>query len=270
MKSLLCLVLRLTFLMFYGLSMFKSKLALADAASNSVDLPRISLSELNFSVKAPAGWKVRQHYRGKTLVFEDPLVNSQKGIEYTRNITIAVQNEVRPIDALESQRLSQRLIQELSASVSEFEINESRVIDYRGKADAILVFTSFKQDGSPMRQMHVFTSGSSNSVLLSYTDFRETFDAEGGLDKAWMAMMSAEIKGEAPERYDGVLYAGSSLAFMATAAYLSKQLRRKQLKEELRQEEESLFDDDDDYELQKLAGKESWQYAETRLAGQIA
>ncbi|RYD72513.1 MAG: alpha/beta hydrolase, partial [Verrucomicrobiaceae bacterium] len=31
------------------------------------------LSELNFSVKAPSGWKVRQNYRGKTLVFEDPL-----------------------------------------------------------------------------------------------------------------------------------------------------------------------------------------------------
>ncbi|RYZ59009.1 MAG: hypothetical protein EOP07_05395 [Proteobacteria bacterium] len=221
-------------------------------------------------MKAPAGWKVRQHYRGKTLVFEDPLVHSQKGVEYTRNITVALRNEVRPIDALESQRLSQRLIQELSASVSEFEINESRVIDYRGKGDAILVFTSFKQGKTPMRQMHVFTSGSSNSVLLTYTDFRETFDAEGGLDKAWMSMMSAEVKGDAPKRYDGVFYAASSLAFMATGAYLSKQLRRKQLKAELRQEEESLFDDDDDFELQRPAGKEPWPFAETELAGRIA
>jgi hypothetical protein len=121
-----------------------------------------------------------------------------------------------------------------------------------------------------MRQMHVFTSGSSNTVLLSYTDLRETFDAEAGLDKAWMSMMSAELNGEAPHRYDGVFYAGSSLAFFATAAYLSKQLRRKQLKKELRQEEETLYDDDDDFEAVKPIPPEPWQYAETRLAEQIA
>ena len=277
MKNLLCVLLRTTFLVFYGLSMFKSKMLLADTPI--VDLPQIGISELNFSVKAPAGWKVRQHYRGKTLVFEDPLVSSHDNVEFSRNITVAVKKEVRPIDALELQRLSQKLSEELGSSVSDFEIIESRIIDYRLNGDAILVFTSFNQGKVPMRQMHVFTSGSKNSVLLTYTDLKESFEREGSLDRVWASMMSAELSGEAPHRYDGVFYAGSGLAFMVTAAFLSKQLRRRQSKIALRSEDEKLFietDDDDEFERVKPFAPENsdesydWQVAETRFAGQIA
>lgn len=274
MKTLLCLLLRATFLLFYGLSMFKSKMLLAD--TRTVDLPQIGISELNFTVKAPAGWKVRQHYRGKTLVFEDPLVSSHDNVEYSRNITVAVKQEVRPVDALEAQHLTQKLVQELGDSVTDFEVNESRIIDYRFKGDAILVFTSFRQNHVPMRQMHVFTSGSKDSVLLTYTDLKESFEAEGTMDQVWESMMSAELSGEAPHRYDGVFYALSGLAFLVTAAFLSKQLRRREMKMTLRSEDAKLFDDDDEFEIVKHAvpekgrGSYDWQVAETRFAGQTA
>ena len=248
--------------------MFKSKILFAD--TSVLNKPQIDISELNFSVKAPAGWKIRQHYRGKTLVFEDPLATNSKGVMYNRNITIAVQNEVRPIDGLEVQHLSQKLIQEFGRDVSDFDIIEARVIDYRSKGDAILVFSTFTQVQVPMRQMHIFTSASSNSVLLTYTDLQDSFEAEGAMDKVWGSMMSAELSGEAPRRYDGLMYSLSGMTFVGSAAFLSKQLRRRQSKAALRDAEDSLFEDDEEYEVEKRAVTEPWQIAETRFAEQIA
>ncbi len=269
MKNLMPLLLRGSFLVFYGLSLFQSKLALAQTPV--LQMPLISVAEYDFGIKAPAGWNVRRNYRGKTLVLEDPLRSSRHGFEYSRNITVAIRQEVKPIDTLEAQDLSRKILREMGEGVSDFEIIEARIIDYRQKKDAILVFTSFRQGTVPMRQMHVFTSGSSNSVLISYTDMQDLFEAEGGLDQAWGSMMSAQLQGHAPERFDGLIYSGSGLAFLMTAAFLSKQLRRRKSKIDLMAEEDSMFEEDDDFETVKSPPQATnWQQDETQYAARFS
>lgn len=283
MKKFLCLLLRTSFLSFYFLALFKSRMVLAQSEPSLTDMPVVSVADLNFSVKAPSGWKVRQNYRGRTLVLEDTLVSQTQDATYNRNITVAVQSGPRPIDALEKDHLVQKLSEEFSKGASDFQIIESRIIDYRSKSDAILVFSSFTRDGIPMRQMHIFTSGSEHTVLLTFTDLQDSFEAEGALNKAWVSMMSADLKGEAPHRYDGLMYSGSGLALIVTAAFFSKQLRRRYQQQALKEEENALFDldldddEDDEFEVNKhmrtqlaASGTEDWQFAETRYAGQIA
>ncbi len=280
MKKSLPVLLRFTFLSFYFLLLFKSKMVLASESVS--EMPVVGISELNFSLKAPSGWKVRQNYRGKTLVFEDPLATNIGDTLYNRNITVAVQSGGVPIDGLQTERVTHKLMEEYSKGVTDFQIIEARIIDYRTKGDAILVFSSFNIGTTPMRQMHIFTSGSDRNVLLSFTDLQEAFEVDGALNRAWVSMMSAELSGEAPNRYDGLLYSGSSLALIVTAAFFSKQLRRRQQSQSLRAEEFALFEDDVeemDDEFQRVviertkiggSGAEDWQIAETRYAGQIA
>ncbi len=281
MKTLILTFLRTTFLGFTFLAMFKSKVVLAEPSV--ADLPVVSISDLSFSVKAPSGWKVRQNYRGKTLVLEDPMSSTFGDTVYNRNITVAVQSGPKPIDALEVERVTLKLKEDYAKSVSEFQIIESRIIDYRGKGDAILVFSSFRAGKVPMRQMHIYTSGSEHTVLLSFTDIEDSFEADGALNKAWTTMMSAEIAGEAPHRYDGLMYSGTGLALIVSAAFFSKQLRRRYQRDALRAEENALFtfdeneEDDDEFAMNIGAktevartGPEDWQIAETRYAGQIA
>lgn len=280
MKKIPFLFLRSLFLAFYFIALFKSKMVLAEVSL--AEMPMVSIGDLNYSMKAPTSWKVRQNYKGQTLVLEDPLKSQVKDVTFNRNITVAVQNGGRPIDAMERDRLVERLRVEFSKKANDFLIIESRIIDYRTKGDAILVFSSFSQNGVDMRQMHIFTSGSERNVLLSFTDLQETFEADGALNKAWVAMMSAELKGEAPHRFDGLMYSGSSLALIVTAAFFSKQLRRQAMQKRMQQAENALFDDEDldqddefelsDYVRTQLAASETgdWQFAETQYAGRIA
>lgn len=281
MKKFLSSFLRSLFLAFYFLALFKSKMVLAEASLT--DTPVVEIGDLKFQVKAPPGWKVRQNYRGRTLHFEDPLATNVGDTLYNRNIAVAIQSGARPIDALEVERLTQKLSEEFGKGVSDFQIIESRIIDYRTESDAILVFSSFTLSKVPMRQMHIFTSGSEQTVLLSFTDLQESFEADGALNKAWVSMMSAELAGHAPHRYDGLMYSGSSLALIVSAAFFSKQLRRRQQRRVLKEEENALFEGDDadeqddeflvndETKTQHAQGApEDWQIAETRYAGQIA
>jgi hypothetical protein len=280
MEKFLIALLRSTFLGFYFLLLFKSRMVLAEDAVS--EMPVVGISELNFSVKAPPGWKVRQNYRGKTLVFEDPFTSAVGQTSYSRNITIAVQSGARPIDGLEVRRLTKRLADDYGRGSSDFHIVEARIIDYRTKADAILVFSSFQLNQVPMRQMHIFTSGADYTALLSFTDLQEAFEADGALNSAWTSMMSAELSGVAPHRYEGLLYSGAGLTLMASAAFFSKRMRRHQQLRQLQAEENALFEDEKN-ELEEAVEEtvkravayghrsgEDWAIAETRYAGQIA
>jgi len=266
-KNLLCLLVRGTFLIFYGLSMFKSKLAFAQTPA--VESSSIAVADYDFSINAPAGWKVQRNYRGKTLVFDDPLISTRHGVDYSRNITVALSSQVKPIDVMELENLNRKLDREFGETVSDFQIIESKIIEYQDD-NAILVFTSFTQGNVAMRQMHIFTSGDRNSALLTYTDLQESFEAVGGLDKAWASMMSAELSGSAPHRFEGLLYTSSGLAFFVGAAFLSKVLRRRKWKADLVEEEDLMFDDDDSYEAVKRPRVRSRDLPETHYAEQLA
>lgn len=273
MKTLLCLVLRSSFLGFSFLALLQSKIAFA-VTKRLEPLSQVSLADLKFSIQAPAGWRVRDHYRGKTLVFEDPLMVMNKGVTFTRNITVAVQSGASPIDALEVKHLSEKLRREFGAGLSDFDIIEARIIKYRTKGDAILVFSTYTHAGVPMRQMHIFTSGSEFSALITYTDLQDSFEAPGAIDKVWGPMMSVEISGQAPRRFEGLMYSLSGVGFVMSAVFLGKRLRRRSSKAHFQKIEDALFDEDegleDDFEVEKKSKPNVCLMAETLYAGRIA
>ncbi len=265
---------RCLFLAFSFLSLMQSHVALADETGmKTVSEELLNIPELSFEMRAPAGWKVRQNYRGQTLVFEDPMPSILNQTEFTRNITVAVQSHPAPIDAEQVTQLTQKLESELGSSVSDFQIIEARIIDYRDHDHAILVYTAFTQSGVPMRQMHVFTSGATQSALLTFTDLGPVFETAGKLDAPWKSLMSAELQGSSPNRYAPLIWAGSGLAALWLAAFLGNLYRRRQARLRLLAEDDSDFDEseesqDDEKLLISSAGENrDWQYADTVYAG---
>jgi hypothetical protein len=221
------------------------------------ELPKIAegrpwtAPEIGLTLTPPTGWQIQPGYRGKTLVLQpvptqEKIKDSSKPI-YNRNISVAVVHEARPIDEMEALTLRQKLAADFgqAAGVRDFQIIEHRFIDYRQKADGILLYTAFLLNGFPMSQMHIFLSGSKNSTLLTYTDLADAFqNDEEAMATAWNAMLSTELVGTAPKRYEDLVYTGLALGLMLVFGFLLVLLRRLAAHKMYEVEEEKLYRDD--------------------------
>lgn len=210
-----------------------------------------SAADLGISLTPPIGWQIQPNLLGKTLVLQP--VRSKGKIKdyskpiYNRNITVAVLHEARPIDETEVAILRKKLELDFGQApgVSGFQVIESRFIDYRQKADGILLYTAFQLNGYPMSQMHVFISGSKNSALLTYTDLADAFQSnEDAMTLAWNAMLSTELTGTAPRRYQDLMGLGSAIGLVLVAGCLVLLLRRRSAHRMYEGEEEKLYRDD--------------------------
>ncbi|MCX6129008.1 MAG: hypothetical protein NTX25_08075 [Proteobacteria bacterium] len=90
--------------------------------------------------------------------------------------------------------------------------------------------------------MHIFLSGSENSVLLTYTDLADAFqNDEQAMTLAWNAMLSTELKGKAPKRYEDLVYMISGFGLFGVAAISAIFLRRRSMKRFFIDTEERLY-----------------------------
>jgi hypothetical protein len=199
-----------------------------------------SSPEVGLTLTPPIGWQIQPNLMGKTLVMQpvrkEEKIKDYSKPSYNRNVTVAVIHEARPIDETEALSLSKKLETDFGSApgVREFQFLEHRFIDYRQKADAILLYTAFQLNGFPMSQMHIFLSGSKKSALLTYTD----------LTLAWNAMLSTELEGTAPKRYEELVYTGSALGLVLVSGFLVVMLRRRSAHKMYEVEEERLYRDD--------------------------
>ncbi len=231
--------------------------ALPAAIAFGAELPKIaegrpwSSPDVALTLTPPIGWQIQPNLMGKTLVLqpvrkEEKIKDYSKPI-YNRNITVAVIHEARPIDETEALHLRKKLESDFGQApgVREFQVLEHRFIDYRQKADAILLYTAFQLNGFPMSQMHIFLSGSKNSALLTYTDLTDAFqNNEEAMTLAWNAMLSTELEGIAPKRYEDLIYTGSALGLVLVSGFLVVLLRRRSAHKMYEVEEERLYRDD--------------------------
>ncbi|WP_141735378.1 hypothetical protein [Oligoflexus tunisiensis] len=238
-------------------TLIATALATVSLPMSAGELPRIAegrpwmAPEIGLTLTPPTGWLIQPNHRGKTLVLQP--VRTQEKIKdyskptYDRNITVAVMHEARPIDETEALSLRKKLEVDFGQApgVRDFQVLEHRFIDYRQKADGILLYTAFLLNGFPMSQMHIFISGSKNSALLTYTDLTDAFqNNEEAMTQAWNAMISAELEGVAPKRYEELLYTGSALGLMLVSGFLVVLLRRRSAHKMYEVEEERLYRDD--------------------------
>jgi len=229
----------------------------AAIALGAGELPKIAegrpwtAPEIGLTLTPPTGWQIQPDQMGKTLVLQ-PVPKQEKIKDYSkpiynRNITVAVLHEARPMDETEALTLRKKLETDFgqAAGVRDFQVIEHRFIDYRQKADGILLYTAFLLNGFPMSQMHIFLSGSKNSALLTYTDLADAFqNDEEAMTAAWNAMLSTELQGTAPKRYEELVYTGSALGLMLVSGFLVVLLRRRSAHKMYEVEEEKLYRDD--------------------------
>jgi len=251
-------------------SVFPSAVALAaDAKMKISEGGPWTSSEFGVTLTPPTGWQILANYRGKTVVLQ-PVPKEEKIKDYSKpiynpNITVAVMHEARPIDEMEALNLRKKLAMDFGQApgVTDFQILEHRFIDYRLKADAILLYTAFQLNGFPMSQMHIFLSGSKNSALLTYTDLADSFQSnEEAMTQAWNAMLSTDLEGLAPKRYEDMIYGGAAAGVFLVAACLVLILRRRSAHRMYEVEEEKLYRDD--------SGNEEEGSAVTGLATALA
>jgi|GEM_PF-6870724 hypothetical protein len=230
----------------------QSRIALAETPGARIsDGSAIHLKDFDVSITPPAGWEIFENHRGKTLVAQpivkaEPIRDYSKPL-YTRNLTLAISHQPRPMDELSAQELRAKLEKDFgqAAGVSGFQVVEHRFIDHRAKADALLVYTAFQYNAIPMSQMHIVMSGAKNSVLLTYTDLADEFQKnEAAMNLAWSAMMSVDMIGQAPERYEGVIQAAAGLGVVLVAGGMLLLLRRRAAKRLYSDAEDRIYRDD--------------------------
>ncbi len=208
--------------------------------------------EDGLSIIPPSGWEISKNMRGMTLLMQmprpkTPITDYSKPL-YTRNITLALQHQAQPIDEMQAEALRAQLEKTFGQApgVRNFQIMEHRFIDYRGDGKAILVYTAFDYNSFPMNQMHIYTAGAKKGVLLTYTDLAEEFQKnEAASTAAWNSMMSIELEGKAPQRFEKFIPLLAATGVFLCLAALLIFFRRRRNRRFFESAEHGLYADDE-------------------------
>ena len=214
----------------------------------------IDMKSLGISFRAPAGWLVSTKSNGLSVVMREPKppvkANDYETIIFQRNITIATVHEASPIDEARAAALKAQLTQAFSKDgmVSEFEVIESKLFNYRQTNDGILVYSVMKLGEFKMMQMHVLVSGQAKQFLMTYTDLEDRFRGQGpaGYETAWQSMMSLEVTGNAPKRYENLIRYGSVGGGVLFLFVIIGTVRRRSATKDYLKDADVIYRDDED------------------------
>lgn len=210
----------------------------------------VSLQSLGLTVTPPVGWEVSTMTGSLSAVMREPRIEapSYDKPKYQRNITLATVHKASPIDEKRASELKDEMTKTFGADalVEDFQIIEHKFFNYRGQNDGLLVYSSLKVSGYPMMQMHVLVSGQAKQFLMTYTDLAERFSDknDGSFDKAWSTIVSAEVTGATPNRYDSYMRYGAGVGGVALLALALFLIRRRSTRFDFGSEADALLDDD--------------------------
>lgn len=222
----------------------------------------VEIKDLGIAIIPPKEWKTKTDSASLSMVIEEekPFEIKEKDgtiIRFTRNITVAAIHEPSPIDETRSEQLKEELVKNFSKTSANYQVLETKLVDYKGSKDAILAYTSMQIGGHLMMQMHLLVSGQERQFLLSYTDMADRFMAQDeAFQMAWQAMSTVEILGKPPGRYDHLIpYGIGALSLMLLFAALVLFRRKSQ---------SGMFDGIDPYESDIPEAAESDSARRTR------
>ena len=174
----------------------------------------VSFPNLGVAIAGPEGWSVRQNSgSGPSLVMKEPKDQREASRKdpstlaprFQRNITVSVIHEPSVIDEARAKEITTELSQSYGehAIAKNFQVTESRLFNYRGENDGILMYSAMTIKDIEMMQMHILVSNSGQQFLLSYTDMASRFDPnDPGFLAAWTSINSIEIGSPAPTALD--------------------------------------------------------------------
>ncbi len=201
---------------------FQTQVAIADAAvaaeaqalSPVSDVIKgdgnpISNAAFNFKITPPIGWEVTSNTGSLTLVMKEPRVEAPdyEKPKYQRNITLAIMHKGSPIDEAKALDITKQLADTFGkdSSLSDFKVTEHKLFNYKGQNDGLVVYSAYRMGDFELAQMHVLVSGKEKQYMMTYTDLADRFQgADGAFEKAWNSMVSIEVDGVAPSRFDEV------------------------------------------------------------------
>jgi hypothetical protein len=211
----------------------------------------VALETLGIKITPPAGWEVSVNDGSLSVVLREPKVTtpSYDKPKYQRNITVAAIHRASPIDETRAAELKNEMATTFGADslVSSFQVIEHKFFNYRGANDGLLVYSSLNIGEYPMMQAHVLLSGQEKQFLLTYTDLAERFanEQDGAFAQAWSTMVSTDVTGLAPQRYEAYARyaaAGGGVFFLFGALWF---LRRRVTRVDFSAEADAMIDSDD-------------------------
>lgn len=187
------------------------------------DGTRIELKDKEFAITPPSGWEVYTNRSNLSLLMQVPYEPNQK---YQRTIQVAAFSGPRFIDettAKEYEDIIVRKFSEASILVTDYRIRNHMTIDLVDGRLGLLFYSEFSIDGVDLMQAHILVSSAARHYLLTYTDLASHFEddkANDFLTEAWNSMISVQLAGPSPTRFDAVskvgVGAGALLVFCLT------------------------------------------------------
>lgn len=189
---------------------------------------RISLEKKKFSIVPPAGWEVHKGVEGITLLMQIPY---QPGV-YQRTIKVLYGQEALAMDEYTLDRYAEIIVErsaKASMGIQDYRIRNKLPFELKNGSKALLYYTEFNFDQTPMMELHILTSNTEGHFVLIYTDIAENFVTDEGkkhLDIAYESMISTEIEGEQPTRFDFVYTVLGGIAILVGIAFLFLFIRK--------------------------------------------
>lgn len=211
----------------------------------------VNLENLGVNITPPAGWEVSTNTGSLSVVMKEARIEapSYDKPKFQRNITVATVYQASPIDEKRAEQLKDEMTKTFGADplVSDFQIIEHKFFNYRGQNDGLLVYSSLKLGEYSMMQMHVLVSGQSKQFLLTYTDLAERFSdqKDGSFDKAWNSIVSIEVTGVSPNRYDAYMRYGAGAGGFALLCFALFLMRRRATHFDYSSEADSMIEESD-------------------------
>ncbi|NRA64034.1 MAG: hypothetical protein HRU19_06090 [Pseudobacteriovorax sp.] len=240
------------FPLFAAVSLFLSPMTISLAQEAS---PKLSDGSAQYFEKdkiwvtPPAGWEILENKFGKAVILQEPKPEDVVyGVAtYQRNITVAVSNESTPIDETTIAQLRESLQETFGKYGQDFTLaTDHELFDYRTEKDGVIIYSFLKVNGYDLTQLHVYVSGSSQNVLLTYTDLTDKFDAESEtFAQAWNALTSIQVEGVPEPRFQKLILIGSVSGGLFLLILLVSMIRYYRAKKAYESEEDVLFSDDD-------------------------
>lgn len=211
----------------------------------------VSLENLGVTITPPAGWEVSTNTGSLSVVMSEPRQEAPayEKPKYQRNITVAAMHQASPIDEKRAEQLKAEMIKTFGADplVSNFQVIEHKFFNYRGKNDGLLVYSSLSIGEYPMMQMHVLVSGQAKQFLLTYTDMADRFSdqKDGSYEAAWNSIVSIEVTGASPNRYEAYMRYGAGVGGFLMLGLALLLIRRRATRFDYGSEADAMIEADD-------------------------
>jgi hypothetical protein len=176
------------------------------------DGSRIVVEGRGFSIRPPKGWELHTKHPTLSLLLQIPFKSGQR---YRRTIQVASFNGARYMDELTAKEFEGLIVKKFSGasgSIENFRIRNHLNVELADGRPGLLFYTEMVIDGVDLMQAHILVSSPDRHYLMTYTDIREHFedDAAAGqfLTEAWDAMISVELEGQTPQRFESMKQVG--------------------------------------------------------------